>query len=607
MAQYSSIDKTATGASVSAVLNPESGTVTYTVTTPSGLSTSVTAPASQNPQQSVATLNAIRQQLAAQNGGSQLGLGITGFGDKLNATYVNVSKQAETAQAAAAATNTTVPQAPNPPAPTNNATDPAIPPATAQPSSQIPASTSAESVSPGEDTAAEAAAIQQAQAIADAQAQFDAAAEAAAIQQADAAIQLEQAIADAQAQPSPYGDNITGVDPELAALAAAEAQAIADAQAQPSPYAIDVDPELAALAAAEAQAIADAQAQPSPYGDNATGVDPELAALAAAEAQAIADAQAQPSPYGDNATGEDTAAEAAAIQQALADDAELFGATALNSQAVVGTQLAQRQAVLEAQKKLVNNGDWRVRLSLAAGADYLYNASSPGILGPLAKTGGVIFPYMPKIDVAYRADYDPYSLTHSNYKGYFYKSSYTDAVNLTATFTAQDTSEANYLLAVIHFFRSVTKMFYGQDAQRGAPPPLVYLTGLGEYQFAAHPCVVSSFQYNLPNDVDYIRAGSPNINGTTLLTRRDRQDLPTNPITGAVKRLQNLFSSQGINKGAVPSTEAPRLLIINSPTYVPTKIECTISLLPMQTRAQVSQVFSLKSFANGDLIKGGFW
>jgi hypothetical protein len=214
---------------------------------------------------------------------------------------------------------------------------------------------------------------------------------------------------------------------------------------------------------------------------------------------------------------------------------------------------------------------------------------------------------MPKIDVAYKADYEPYTLTHSNYKGYFYKSSYTDAVTLTATFTAQDTSEANYLLAVIHFFRSVTKMFYGQDAQRGAPPPLVYLTGLGEYQFAAHPCVVSSFQYSLPNDVDYIRAGSPNINGTNLITRRARQNLPTNPITGAVKRLENLFSSQGINKGAITSTQAPPSLSKNSPTYVPTKIDCTISLLPMQTRAQVSQVFSLKSFANGDLIKGGFW
>jgi hypothetical protein len=288
-------------------------------------------------------------------------------------------------------------------------------------------------------------------------------------------------------------------------------------------------------------------------------------------------------------------------------DPQQAAAAAANAQAVVGTQLAQRQAVLEAQRKMANNGDWRVRLSLAAGADYLYKAPNPGILQPLANTGGVIFPYMPKIETLYKADYEPYSLTHSNYKGYFYKSSYTDAVSLTGTFTAQDTTEANYMLAVIHFFRSVTKMFYGQDAQRGSPPPLVYLTGLGEYQFSAHPCVVSSFTYSLPTDVDYIRANSVNINGTSLLTRRARQNLPTDPVSGAVKRLQNLFSSQGINKGAINDPVAPPTLGKNNPTYVPTKLEISLSLLPMQTRAQVSQVFSLKSFANGDLIKGGFW
>ena len=397
-------------------------------------------------------------------------------------------------------------------------------------------------------------------------------------------------------------DEFTGVDAQVEANEAA---------AQPFPFVDDatgVDAQVAANAAA---------AQEFPYGDDATGVDAQVAANAAA---------AQEFPYGDDATGVDARVAANAAENVEQSDAETARLARLdleatpnessaetnrliaqNSQAVVGTQLAQRQAVLEAQRKLVNNGDWRVRLSLAAGANYLYNASSPGILAPLAKTGGVIFPYMPKIDVAYKADYDSYALTHSNYKGYFYKSSYTDAVSLTATFTAQDTSEADYLLAVIHFFRSVTKMFYGQDAQRGAPPPMVYLTGLGEYQFAAHPCVVSSFQYSLPNDVDYIRAGSTNINGTNLITRRTRQDLPTNPITGAIKRLENLFSSQGINKGAIVSPQAPPTLGKNSPTYVPTKIDCTISLLPMQTRAQVSQVFSLKSFANGDLIKGGFW
>jgi hypothetical protein len=45
----------------------------------------------------------------------------------------------------------------------------------------------------------------------------------------------------------------------------------------------------------------------------------------------------------------------------------------------------------------------------------------------------------------------------------------------------------------------------------------------------------------------------------------------------------------------------------NRPTYVPTKIEMSFTLLPVQSRSQVSKQFSLKNFANGNLIKGGFW
>jgi hypothetical protein len=36
-------------------------------------------------------------------------------------------------------------------------------------------------------------------------------------------------------------------------------------------------------------------------------------------------------------------------------------------------------------------------------------------------------------------------------------------------------------------------------------------------------------------------------------------------------------------------------------------MEINFSLLPTNTRAQVSQQFSLKGFANGNLLKGGFW
>jgi hypothetical protein len=267
-------------------------------------------------------------------------------------------------------------------------------------------------------------------------------------------------------------------------------------------------------------------------------------------------------------------------------------------------QARQQQTVSQQRTNKAQSGDWRVRLRLAPRSTYLYNAPDCGpVLWPLRITDGVIFPYTPKIDTAYKADYEAYPLTHSNYKGYFYKSSYVDGVNIVATFTAQDTAEANYLLAVIHFFRSATKMFYGQDAQRGAPPPLVYLSGLGDFQFKEHPCVISQFNYNLPSDVDYIRAQSANVNGTNLLQKRDRQTIAGNPLSYALQRLATV----GLSKGAQDPRPAAPILGINDPTYVPTKMDIQLTLLPMQSRQQVSKQFSLQNFANGNLLKGGFW
>jgi len=271
--------------------------------------------------------------------------------------------------------------------------------------------------------------------------------------------------------------------------------------------------------------------------------------------------------------------------------------------------LAQQQQTIAAQQRSVNYGDWRVKLSLAPGADYLYNSSVPGILAPLASqggTGGVIFPYMPSIDTSYRATYSNYDLTHSNYRGYFYQNSYVDQVGMRAQFTAQNTNEANYLLAVIHFFRSVTKMFYGaSDSSRGSPPPLVFLTGLGSYQFAQNPCVVTSFNYNLPADVDYIRALSNSNLGTNQQNQQISQStVPTNGSTSNYR-----LTSNGLPPGAMAtSNPGPnRADLLNSPTYVPTKMEISISLLPIQSRQQVSQNFNLRDFASGSLLNGGFW
>ena len=272
-------------------------------------------------------------------------------------------------------------------------------------------------------------------------------------------------------------------------------------------------------------------------------------------------------------------------------------------------QLAREQAAIQAQFQTPADGDWRVRIQLAPGAKYLYNDSNNAVLQPLVASKGVVFPYMPTIQTSYNADYSDTALTHSNYKGYFYNSSYVGDINITGIFTAQDTREANYLLAVIHFFRSVTKMFYGQDAQRGSPPPLVYLTGLGQYQFNNHPCVIKTFQYSLPNDVDYIRTKPNNYNLNFNDNLNKTQASPSPGIGSVLSRILN----SGLRKGALPGTGSQELVVQQSvtnlanSTYVPTKIEIQITMMPIQTRSQQSQQFSVKDYSSGKLLAGGFW
>ena len=278
-------------------------------------------------------------------------------------------------------------------------------------------------------------------------------------------------------------------------------------------------------------------------------------------------------------------------------------ASAESSRVSVGTIQAKNQQTNSNLAQFPVNTDWRVTLRLAPGATYLYNAPQAGLLQPLKTTNGVVFPYTPSITTAYKANYSDYNLTHSNYRGYFYQNSYTDPIQLNATFTAQSTADAAYVLAVIHFFRSVTKMFYGQDAQRGSPPPLVYLSGLGDYQFNNHPCLVSQFNYVLPADVDYISSGSPNNLGLNLQPLQNLYSTTLNAVAPTVTRLASAF----LPRGAENEVAAPLRSLLNNPTYVPSKIDIQLSLLPVQSRSQVSKQFSLKNFANGNLLKGGFW
>jgi hypothetical protein len=264
---------------------------------------------------------------------------------------------------------------------------------------------------------------------------------------------------------------------------------------------------------------------------------------------------------------------------------------AKTSAAVKPTQ--QDQANFLARK------DWRVRLALAPDGPttkYMYRATDPGILQPLIATDGVVFPYTPTINVNYSAAYESVSPVHSNYKINQYTSSSVDSVSITCDFTAQDADEARYVLAVIHFFRSMTKMFYGQDKmpKNGTPPPLCYLFGLGEFQFSALPLAITTFNYVLPTDVDYIK--------TTTASPAGSPQTAIKNASNTINRLGSILGVGGVknptNYGATPSSAG------EAPTYVPTKIQLSITCLPMMSRNMVSNKFSLKDYANGKLLQG---
>jgi hypothetical protein len=132
---------------------------------------------------------------------------------------------------------------------------------------------------------------------------------------------------------------------------------------------------------------------------------------------------------------------------------------------------------------------------------------------------------------------------------------------------------------------------------------LTYLSGLGDYQFNNHPCLVTNFNYTLPNDVDYISSGSPNNLGLNLQPLQNLYSTTLNAVAPTVTRLASAFLPVGA-QNAIP---APLQSLLANPTYVPTKMDMQITLMPVQSRSQVSKQFSLKNFANGNLIKGGFW
>jgi hypothetical protein len=156
--------------------------------------------------------------------------------------------------------------------------------------------------------------------------------------------------------------------------------------------------------------------------------------------------------------------------------------------------------------------DKRVRIkpfpSEEAKENILGGQDPANLMYPLWDTNGVLFPYTPTIQFNQDVDWKSNETVHTNYETAAY--SRTPAVSLTITgkFTVQTHSEGRYLLAVLHFFRTVSKMHFGRlDAQTekaGLPPPVLLFEGYGDYMFNDLRVVVKNHTYQIDDTVNLV-------------------------------------------------------------------------------------------------------
>jgi hypothetical protein len=213
--------------------------------------------------------------------------------------------------------------------------------------------------------------------------------------------------------------------------------------------------------------------------------------------------------------------------------------------------------------------------------------------------------------VNHNAGYSTAHLTHSNYPAHFYNSSEVADIQVSGDFTVQNMEDGQYLLAAVYFFRSATKMFFGQGSNVGNPPPIVFLDGYGSHYFPHVPCVITQFSHTLPSEVDYIQVP---ISQTVLDTSPTDPNRSVNLTPDEQKNVPSLLVSN--TQATTPSTQATvrnsRTKTITTTTRVPTTSTVSVTLRPVYSRKNLHERFDLEKFAAGGLLQdkdngfGGF-
>ena len=232
--------------------------------------------------------------------------------------------------------------------------------------------------------------------------------------------------------------------------------------------------------------------------------------------------------------------------------------------------------------------DWAVKLTLPAPTYASLFGNSPIMdKQTLGIQNGMRWPVTPFINMSHSASYDAKGVIHNNYPYYAYQNSQVDQITISGSFPVNDQKSGLAWLGTLHFLRTVTKMYYGGELNTGNPPPVCRLNGYGDFVYKNVPVIITNFNVELREQVDYI--------GVTMPTGGQASAIDVQPLTSnassskaGLQRLQGNGESSG------------------SVNYVPTDSLIAVSCLPVYSRNKITNSFSLKKFANGDLANDGF-
>ena len=229
--------------------------------------------------------------------------------------------------------------------------------------------------------------------------------------------------------------------------------------------------------------------------------------------------------------------------------------------------------------------DWGVKLTLPATTYSELFGNSPIMdKESIGVRNGMRWPVTPFINMSHSANYDSRAVIHNNYPYYAYQNSQIDQITISGSFPVNDQKSGLNFLGTLHFLRTVTKMYYGAESiNQGNPPPVCRLNGYGDFVYKNVPVIITNFNVELREQIDYI--------GITVPTGGQASEFTT------IQDVTGMATAEDTRDAEESS---------GSVNYVPTDSLIAVTCLPIYSSNKITNEFTLKKFAQGDLRKDGF-